>query len=137
VTIYFVSNPEQALNPSVFISRVPYIANLWCDGAIAGALMYYFRAYRTGMPRTEPVMQQLIWLSMSTGLLLCLGSGIAWVVFETDPGSASCDGPMFVLGKLYLNSMLANLNSRKHFRSVIERSIDFSCNIEISHLATE
>lgn len=67
-----------------------FIGNIVCDGVVAGSLTYYLRSYRTGMPRfiatcgqwrfpadfstliarTEPVVQQLILLSTSTGLLL-------------------------------------------------------------------
>ncbi|KZP24050.1 hypothetical protein FIBSPDRAFT_1042581, partial [Athelia psychrophila] len=66
-----------------------FLGNIICDGTIAGSLTYYFRSYRTGMPRTEPVMQQLILLSTSTGLLLCLLTASAWVLSQIDPYHSS------------------------------------------------
>ncbi|KAF7980174.1 hypothetical protein HWV62_39649 [Athelia sp. TMB] len=43
---------------------------LVADGTISGSLIYYFNSSRIGLPRTEPVMRQLMWLSLNTGLLL-------------------------------------------------------------------
>ncbi|KZP26054.1 hypothetical protein FIBSPDRAFT_363943 [Athelia psychrophila] len=77
-----------------------FVGNVVCDGTVAGSLTYYFRSYRVGMPRTDPVMQQLIWLSMSTGLLLCLLTVLVCALAQTGPDhSASCLAPLFIVGK--------------------------------------
>ncbi|KZP28731.1 hypothetical protein FIBSPDRAFT_1039465, partial [Athelia psychrophila] len=76
--IYVIAHAGNMLDPEIFrpgsanilVISLAFVGNIVCDGTIAGSLTYYFRSYRTGMPRTEPVMQQLIWLSTSTGLLL-------------------------------------------------------------------
>ncbi|KZP12940.1 hypothetical protein FIBSPDRAFT_961001 [Athelia psychrophila] len=117
------------------------LGNIICDGTVAGSLTYYFRSYRTGMPRTEPVMQQLILLSTSTGLLLCLLTASAWALAQINPHhSSNCLVPILIVGNLYVNSMMANLNSRRHFRAVVERTIDYSMHasaFDASRLAME
>ncbi|KZP06987.1 hypothetical protein FIBSPDRAFT_939741 [Athelia psychrophila] len=123
-----------------WLASVPFAANIVSNGAIAGSLTYYFRSYRIGMPRTEPVMQQLIWLSTSTGILTCLLTALTWTLSLTDPGGASWLAILFVVGKVYVNSMMANLNSRRHFRTMVERTIDYSMHasaFDTTRLATE
>ncbi|KZP26052.1 hypothetical protein FIBSPDRAFT_949839 [Athelia psychrophila] len=133
--IYLVTHTDNMLDPVNYLSgssgywlfSLSFVANILCDGTVAGSLTYYFKSYRTGMPRTEPIIQQLIWLSTSTGLMLCLLNALAWGLAQVDPHhSAKCLAPLLVVGKLYVNSMVANLNSRKHFRAVIERTMDYS-----------
>ncbi|KZP12956.1 hypothetical protein FIBSPDRAFT_1049763 [Athelia psychrophila] len=76
--IYLATDPGDIIDPenvqpgttNQWLFSLGLLGNIMCDGTVAGSLIYYFRSYRTGMPRTEPVMQQLIWLSTSTGLLL-------------------------------------------------------------------
>ncbi|KZP26045.1 hypothetical protein FIBSPDRAFT_1041104 [Athelia psychrophila] len=140
--IYIDARCDEVMGPqsvASYLISLPFVANIACDGAIAGSLTYYFRSYRLGMPRTEPVMQQLIWLSMGTGLTLCVTTAFAWAL-SLFYGSASFIGPLFVVGKLYVNSMMANINSRKHFRAVVERTIDYSMHtsaFDTSKFATE
>ncbi|KZP24044.1 hypothetical protein FIBSPDRAFT_1013449 [Athelia psychrophila] len=154
-TIYLVADTGDMLDPESFRPgstnywlqclalklSLAFLGNIMCDGTVAGSLTYYFRSYRTGMPRTEPVMQQLILLSTSTGLLLCLLTASAWALAQIDPyHSSNCLVPLFIVGKLYVNSMMANLNSRRHFRTVVERTIDYSMHasaFDTSRLATE
>ncbi|KZP29683.1 hypothetical protein FIBSPDRAFT_177967 [Athelia psychrophila] len=132
VLIYCAVDPtpqDVKFNPATYpIARVPFAAALVCDGTIAASLTYYFNSYRTGMPRTEPVIQQLIWLSMSTGVMVCLMEVVAWTLFELDSEHRSVLAPLFIVGKLYVNTMMANLNSRRHFRTVVDRSMDLSFN---------
>ncbi|KZP28494.1 hypothetical protein FIBSPDRAFT_259546 [Athelia psychrophila] len=105
------------------LARMALISGIACDGTIAASLTYYLSSYRTGTPRTEPVIQQLIWLSVNTGAVLCLMTVCSWVLFETKQAPPSCMAMHFVLTKLYINSMIATLNTRRHFRTVLDRSI--------------
>ncbi|KZP28489.1 hypothetical protein FIBSPDRAFT_947721 [Athelia psychrophila] len=105
------------------LPRLGLISGIVCDGAIAASLTYYLSSYRTGTLRTEPVIQQLIWLSVNTGAVLCLVTVCSWVLFETKQAPPSCMALHLVLTKLYVNSMIATLNTRRHFRTVLGRSI--------------
>ncbi|KZP24040.1 hypothetical protein FIBSPDRAFT_442705 [Athelia psychrophila] len=133
--IHLVTDTGDMLDPENFqpgstnnwLASLAFLGNIMCDGTVAGSLTYYFKSYRTGMPRTEPVMQQLILLSTSTGLLLCLLTASAWALAQINPHrSSNCLVPILIVGKLYVNSMMANLNSRRHFRTVVERTIEYS-----------
>ncbi|KZP28483.1 hypothetical protein FIBSPDRAFT_1039600 [Athelia psychrophila] len=107
------------------LARMAVISGIVCDGAIAASLTYYLSSYRTGALRTEPVIQQLVWLSVNTGAVLCLMTVCNWVLFErkTKHAPSSCMAVHFVLTKLYINSLVATLNTRRHFRTVLDRSI--------------
>ncbi|KZP12954.1 hypothetical protein FIBSPDRAFT_961017 [Athelia psychrophila] len=147
--IYLVAETDEMMDRENFppgstnnrLVCLAFLGNIMCDGTVAGSLTYYFRSYRTGMPRTEPVMQQLILLSTSTGLLLCLLTALTWALAQINPHhNSNCLVPLLIVGKLYVNSMMANLNSRRHLRAVVERTIDYSMHasaFDASRLAME
>ncbi|KAF7969944.1 hypothetical protein HWV62_25478 [Athelia sp. TMB] len=49
--------------------------------------------------------------------------------FHFDPSSAAI-GPHIVLCQLYANTLNAALNSRKHLRAIIDRSVEFSIAVD-------
>ncbi|KIM82479.1 hypothetical protein PILCRDRAFT_820340 [Piloderma croceum F 1598] len=113
-------------NKSRTLPRLNFISCLVCDGTIAASLVYFFRNFRVGQPRTEPVLQQLIVLSVNTGTLLCVITAMMLALFETKRGSAFLLAPQFISGKLYTNTLIATLNSRRGLRELVDRSIAFS-----------
>ncbi|KZP26066.1 hypothetical protein FIBSPDRAFT_1041120 [Athelia psychrophila] len=128
--VYVGTNCDEVIgrqvNLNAYIVSLPSLANFVCDGTIAGSLTYYFRSYRVGMPRF-----------VATTRLL---TGLSWVLFMIDPASSRCSAPLFIVNKLYVNSMMANLNSRRHFRAVVERTIDYSMHasaFDTARVATE
>ncbi|KIM88473.1 hypothetical protein PILCRDRAFT_814371 [Piloderma croceum F 1598] len=46
--------------------------------------------------------------------------------FRVESGSLVSLSPQFILGKLYVNSLLATLNSRKHFRALASKTVELS-----------
>ncbi|KZP12887.1 hypothetical protein FIBSPDRAFT_149228 [Athelia psychrophila] len=113
--------PPFRINLGPFV-HMHFLTLILADGTISGSLIYHFNSSRLGMPRSEPVMRQLIWLSMNTGLLLCLVTTVNYYL-ATNYSSASYLAPTFILSKLYLNSMMAALNTRRHFRAVFSRTM--------------
>ncbi|KIM82550.1 hypothetical protein PILCRDRAFT_820405 [Piloderma croceum F 1598] len=109
-----------------FFARLELISCIVCDGMISAALVYYFRKNRVGMARTEPVIQQLIILSVNMGVLLCIVTTVTLILFETGGGSYVLLASHFISSKLYVNSLIATLNSRRHFRRVVDRSMAFA-----------
>ncbi|KAF7982724.1 hypothetical protein HWV62_26586 [Athelia sp. TMB] len=172
--------PELPMTTIVPLNLIPLLI---VDGTIYGALVYYFNASRLGMPRyflpppplpspssvvradgfvvvagrTEPVLRQLIWLSVNSGLLLwCvfpamrgreanvssarrLFTALSFYMYERDTADpASILAPTFILSQLYMNSLMAALNTRKHFRALIDRTVTDSIYVsETSQLAVE
>ncbi|KZP25930.1 hypothetical protein FIBSPDRAFT_1041029 [Athelia psychrophila] len=112
---------QLGMNVETFV-HIHFLTLILADGTISGSLIYYFNSSRLGMPRSEPVMRQLIWLSMNTGLILCLVTAVNYYM-AVNYSSASYLAPTFIIGKLYLNSMMAALNTRRHFRTVFSRTV--------------
>jgi len=106
--------------------RLQMASSMICDFLISSSLVYYFHSLRVGMTRTEPVIHQLIILSVNVGVLLCLVTSVSLVLFEVKAGTFFSLAPQFVLSKLYVNSCTATLNARKHFREVVDRSVGYS-----------
>ncbi|KZP12886.1 hypothetical protein FIBSPDRAFT_1049803 [Athelia psychrophila] len=113
--------PPFRINLAPFV-HAHFLTLILADGTISGSLIYHFNSSRLGMPRSEPVMRQLIWLSMNTGLILCFFTTVNYYM-AINYSSASYLAPTFILSKLYLNSMMAALNTRRHFRAVFSRTV--------------
>jgi len=107
-------------------ARLSLASSIICDGTISASLVYYFRRYRVGMSRTEPILQQLVMLSVNMGMLMGVVAIMTLILFEADRGVFLCLAPHFVSSKLYVNSLIATLNSRRHFRQMADRSIVFT-----------
>jgi len=106
--------------------RIQLSCSIVCDLAISASLTFYFFTLRAGVERTRHLLQHLIILSVNTGVLLCLVMVVTIVLFQVKSGSLVSLGPQFILSKLYVNSLLATLNSRTHFRALVRETIDFS-----------
>jgi len=106
--------------------RIELVCCLVCDMTISASLVYYFTIYSIDVGRSKHILQNLIMLSVNMGLLLYLVTVITFILFHVDAGTFVSLGPQFILSKLYVNSLLATLNSRKHFRALAARTIDFT-----------
>jgi len=120
--------------------EIELISCLVCDVAISSSLVYYFSAFRTGIElyNSKHILRNLIILSVNMGVLLCVLTVITLIVFHGDGGTFISMGPQLVLSKLYVNSLLATLNSRTHFRDLAGRTNEFSLSVRppaIIHLS--
>ncbi|KAF7977383.1 hypothetical protein HWV62_3995 [Athelia sp. TMB] len=135
--------PELPMTTIVPLNLIPLLI---VDGTIYGALVYYFNASRLGMPRCPPLSALLLPMLMDmedgAGAEAAdlaqreLGAAALYERDTDDP--ASILAPTFILSQLYMNSMMAALNTRKHFRALIDRTITDSIYVsETSQLAVE
>jgi len=124
--LVIVKIPTSVFNTSGIISgQIQLVSSMACDIAISASLVYYFSTLRVGMEKTKHILQYLVILSVNTGVLLCLVTAVTLILFQVESGTFITLGPHFVLSKLYVNSLLATLNSRKHFRDIANRTVDF------------
>ncbi|KAF9468552.1 hypothetical protein BDZ94DRAFT_673958 [Collybia nuda] len=86
------------------------------DIIIACSLCYYFMKNRTGFSRTDSLITTLIIYSLTTGLITSVIASIAVVTFAIMPTNFVWLAFFWVLGKCYVNSLLAALNSRDSLR---------------------
>ncbi|KIM81870.1 hypothetical protein PILCRDRAFT_821230 [Piloderma croceum F 1598] len=106
--------------------RTELVCSMVCDLVISVSLVYYFSVFRIGLERSNHLLRNLIILSLNMGGLLCLVTVITLILFEVEAGTFISLGPHFILSKLYVNSLLATLNSRKHLRALANRTIEIS-----------
>jgi len=123
-------NIIQFKNPTSYplqpLCRCALVGAMVCDATICGSMVYFFRSYRVGQPRTEPVLQQLIILFVNMGVILCICAAATLILYETKRGTGASLTSVFISSKLYINSMMATLNVRKHLRKVANRSMTYS-----------
>ncbi|KJA24078.1 hypothetical protein HYPSUDRAFT_39222 [Hypholoma sublateritium FD-334 SS-4] len=86
------------------------------DIIIAISLCYYLTKSRTGFARTDSLITTLIVYSLTTGLITSIIAFVCVVTFATMPTNYIWLGFFWLIGKCYVNSLLAALNSRDSLR---------------------
>ncbi|KAI0709760.1 hypothetical protein C8Q76DRAFT_78668 [Earliella scabrosa] len=88
------------------------------DLIITAVLIYTLRTSRTGIKRTDSMISTLILYAISTGLLTGLYNGVCFLTSVILPHDLIYLGTVIIGIRLYSNSLLAALNSR---RTISER----------------
>ncbi|KAI0643493.1 hypothetical protein C8Q79DRAFT_1012763 [Trametes meyenii] len=83
------------------------------DVILTGALVFVLRKARTGSKRSDPILDVLTIYTINTGLLTSIVSIAVFIFALILPGNLIYAGISIVGAKLYANSVLAVLNSRK------------------------
>ncbi|EIW75852.1 hypothetical protein CONPUDRAFT_169105 [Coniophora puteana RWD-64-598 SS2] len=91
---------------------VGYVLSVLVDALIAVSLCWLLHSLRTGIKRTENLIDNLIIYTINTGVLTSLGAILVLILFLTLPTSLAFIGALQVQCKLYAISLLASLNSR-------------------------
>jgi len=86
------------------------------DLLIAGSMVFLLKRARTGIPRTDSIITTLIIYAINTGLTTSIVAVICVVCFAFMPINFIWLSFFWILGKLYANSLLANLNARETLR---------------------
>ncbi|KAG2010134.1 hypothetical protein CC2G_012977 [Coprinopsis cinerea AmutBmut pab1-1] len=87
-------------------------AEALCDILITGILVWYLRQHKTGFSHSDLIVDRIIRLTMQTGLLTMIVASLDLITFLTDPKGTHLIFN-FPLAKLYTNSLMSSLNSRK------------------------
>ncbi|KAI0361299.1 hypothetical protein OH77DRAFT_1417538 [Trametes cingulata] len=96
-----------------------YGCALACDVTLTGTLIFVLLRSRTGFKTTDNIIEVLILYMVNTGLLTGIISVIAFVFALTLSGNLIYVGFGIVGTKLYANSLLAVLNSRKSLNNKV------------------
>ncbi|OCB87159.1 hypothetical protein A7U60_g5673 [Sanghuangporus baumii] len=105
------------------LNRSINVINAVTDVALAAALIYLLQQSRTGFKRSNHIINRLIFFSLNTGLLTSIDA-IVTLIMNTVYGSTFLYILFFLnISRLYTNSFMATLNSRKAFRG-LDDSID-------------
>ncbi|OBZ76277.1 hypothetical protein A0H81_03452 [Grifola frondosa] len=106
------------LTKSAWILYLGLSAALAADVIVAVSLCWLLAKHRTGFKRTDSIIRVLMLYSINTCVLTIIFAFCCLITFITMPDSLIFLGFYFTLPKLYLNSFLATLNSRKHVREI-------------------
>ncbi|KIM82146.1 hypothetical protein PILCRDRAFT_820524 [Piloderma croceum F 1598] len=86
------------------------------DVLITVCLCYYLRSNRTGSLSMNDIIDSLVVYTFETGSLTCAGTVLSMVCWLTMPYIRLFLALHFMIAKLYANSLLATLNTRKTLR---------------------
>lgn len=120
IVFCFIKKDFSRLHEFALISATPFaITAVLSDILIAGSLCVLLHGNRTGFRGTNALVTMLIIYAINRCLLTSVVAVIEVIVFSLNPDALWYLAIDFVIGKLYANSLLATLNSRK---ALAERS---------------
>ncbi|KAI4524252.1 hypothetical protein K523DRAFT_269778 [Schizophyllum commune Tattone D] len=99
------------------ITTVQAATALATDLAITIALCFTFQSFKSGMQSTNAVLNNLIMYAVNRGVLTSLCALLNLVLFLALPGTFYFFIGLMPSSKLYMNTMLATLNTRQHIRT--------------------
>ncbi|KAK0193789.1 hypothetical protein F5146DRAFT_400262 [Armillaria mellea] len=110
------------LNEVNFVAVLPFgITAILSDILIAVGLCLLLERSRTDFANTNYLIKTLIGYAITRCLLTSLMAIVEVIVFVTKPTSFYSFAIDFVIGKLWSNSLLASLNSRRSLRDTFNR----------------
>ncbi|KAH8119607.1 hypothetical protein DFH11DRAFT_455490 [Phellopilus nigrolimitatus] len=92
-----------------------------CDFLITGSLCFWLHSSRSGLHAMDAVIDKIILYSIENGLVTSMFSVASLLCAVIMPGNLVFIAIHFIISKLYINSLLASLNSRNAFRIQKER----------------
>ncbi|KAH9840605.1 uncharacterized protein C8Q71DRAFT_415261 [Rhodofomes roseus] len=95
-----------------WVLYVGFTFEVIADFVITVAQYLYLRRFRTGIRFTDSVVSVLMLYCVNTGLLTSVCALLCLITYATLPDMYVYFAFYFVLSKLYVNSVLANLNAR-------------------------
>ncbi|KIK80895.1 hypothetical protein PAXRUDRAFT_833247 [Paxillus rubicundulus Ve08.2h10] len=105
------------------------------DSLIAIVLCYHLRKCRSGMRRTEHIINRLLLYTINTGALAALFAIITMILYLALAGSLVFCGFDQIQSKLYGISLLASLNSRKATLAQARLAVPSMNNVSLRFLA--
>ncbi|KAI0755251.1 histone acetylation protein-domain-containing protein [Daedaleopsis nitida] len=96
------------------------------DILIAIAMCYYLYTKRTGLRRTDSVVTTLMVYSINSGLTTSIIASICVVTFAAMPTNFIWLSFFWIMGKCYVNSFLALLNSRESLRDKVSAAVQLN-----------
>ncbi|KAG1743679.1 uncharacterized protein EDB91DRAFT_220723 [Suillus paluster] len=109
-------------NPEILFgtkwSQLATIASAACDFVITGTIWWFLRPERTDNVRSKSsnYIKSITRTFIHMGLFSCLVSISMVVLYQLQDGHFYIAAPGAVIGKSYMNSMMAVLNARKSIR---------------------
>ncbi|KAI5116846.1 hypothetical protein M0805_006078 [Coniferiporia weirii] len=93
---------------------------------VAAVLVFLVHSTRSGFRRTDTTISRLVVYIVNTGLITGLCGLAALITAFALPNTTVYVFFLFIVPELYMNCLLASLNSREYLRSSPERSNEYS-----------
>ncbi|KAF7419187.1 hypothetical protein PC9H_001772 [Pleurotus ostreatus] len=97
-------------------------ASVVCDVLITGSLVWYLRRGRGAFKQTQNLVDRLVIYSINIGLVTSMLSLVAMITWFAMPDNFIFTTFHILIGKVYVNSWLVTLNTRKTIRSTAKSS---------------
>ncbi|THH12067.1 hypothetical protein EW145_g236 [Phellinidium pouzarii] len=97
----------------IYLERAFTVVAAFTDVTITVVLVYFLQTSRTGFKKTNTLVSRLIVYTINTGLIPGLSSVTSMIFGFVLPDSYIYILFYFLISQLYMNSMLASLNSRQ------------------------
>jgi len=116
-TVEYLVLQEFAKLPSlIWVTTLGLGSAAVADLLIASSMVFLLKRARTGIPRTDSIIATLIIYAINTGLTTSIVAVICVICFALMPTNFIWLSFFWIFGKLYANSLLANLNAREALR---------------------
>ncbi|KAK0452911.1 uncharacterized protein EV420DRAFT_630545 [Desarmillaria tabescens] len=92
------------------------------DLAICGSLIVLLHRSKSGMKRSDAMMNKMILFTMNTGLLTSICAIMSLIMILVYPNTFLYITFFFNLSRLYSNSLLATLNARRGMKTTVDGS---------------
>ncbi|KAI0636134.1 hypothetical protein C8Q77DRAFT_1155841 [Trametes polyzona] len=102
------------------------------DSLLTGTLILALRRSRTGFRRTDSLIDVLIIYAVNTGLLTGIFSLLSFIFAIVAPGNLIYSAFNLISAKLYANSLLAVLNSRKALMDRVQQDCFGTSSFDLS-----
>jgi len=113
----------QVLNSLRHISYITFCFGLASDIGTTFALCWILHSSRTGIRRTDSLVNVLMFYILTTGVLVSIVSIIVVIFYSIRPDNLVYLGFHLVLSKLYVILYLSSLNVRENLRSKVHTDI--------------
>jgi len=100
------------------ITTLQAASALVCDISITASLLYTLRSKRGTLESTNSLLHKLMVMAVNRGVITALSAALNMILFLGIPDTFWFFIGLIPSGKLYMNSMLATLNTRRHIRNV-------------------
>ncbi|TDL19124.1 hypothetical protein BD410DRAFT_774311 [Rickenella mellea] len=106
------------------------------DILIAVSLCYYLHKSRTGFARTDTLITMLMMYAINTGTHFPIAASLSVICFAAMPDNFVWMSFFWSLGRLYINSFLATLNSREAMKETVTPTMDGTL-VQLSHIRSD
>ncbi|EJD06420.1 uncharacterized protein FOMMEDRAFT_144475 [Fomitiporia mediterranea MF3/22] len=114
---FFIKGEFRRLSELLYYAALPFaITAIISDVAITAALCYLLQHKKTSFQSTNTLINYLILYAINRCLLTSIMAIVEVIVFVTLPNTFWFLAIDFIIGKCYVNSLLATLNSRHALR---------------------